>query len=232
MKLLLVRVLLWAFFLLLVGCMEGEFTAIHEEAFTEGSSSEEDSLSTEEEEDFSKGKFVSNCLEIPVDGANACIFGKNPVSDVGQSLAHPPVVNVGSVLAGQSEKIYGLTDMSAFQTYAVKIPGEALESDNFMVDYSILGSSISTSKNTEGEWKYPFNNDSNISVINTHLFFWLNHLAKVVKDITGNFYPEGGKISIIPLVPFIDLVRKFVHLLMPFGPTVIETSWLLVSLNK
>ena len=158
---------------------------------------------------FSQGIRIENCLEESSTEFNACIFGKNPVADEGESLQVLPLVNAGSVLSsGLDEELIGLIDVSDLQTYAVHIPGERLENEDFVVDYSLLSDPLVDSenivRNREGNWKYVFHNEPNFNLLNTNVFFWLNHLAESIKNITGSYYGEGKKIKIIPLYSFHD----------------------------
>ena len=207
---LVIKRLVWIFLLLLLltSCVK-EFRPT-----SKGSS---DSPSIKVGSSFSEGKVVSNCLETSVNGLNACIFGKNVVADAGQSLPLKdlPVVNAGSVLNGLSKNLVGLMDVSDSQNYAVHIPGDELITGDFAVDYSLLTGNVpSYSRNSHGDWKYPFNEDLNFNLVNIHTFFWLNRLAKAIKDVTGSFYAENKKISVVPLVAFSDSSSSGLELLI------------------
>lgn len=187
--------LIWVFPLVwfLTGCMK-EFAPL-----SEGSTG---ISGTEEILPFAKGRFVPNCLEVEVNGANACIFGKNPVADTGQSLSNPPVINAGSILNERETRLYGISDVSELQTYAVNIPGNKLANEDFV---SITFDGADTlPRNADGDWRYLFHNDSNLSTVKTHTFFWINHLAQSIKNTTGIFYAEGQLISVLPVLAVLE----------------------------
>ena len=147
---------------------------------------------------FSEGEIVPDCLETFVNDANACIFGKNPVADEGQSLLNPPVINAGSVLSGKAFRFYGLTDVSFRQTHAVQIPGDKLKNKNFVIR-SLDGAGV-ISRNANGDWKYPFHNDPDLSLVKINTFYWVNRLAQVIEDLIGNFYAEDKKITVVSVL--------------------------------
>ena len=204
---LLISRLVWMSFLILysTGCEQGKFIAMSTTERVDMGSEEPEDRPEEELEDFSRGQIIDNCLETSVNRVNACIFGKNLVSDAGQSLPplELPVINLGSFLDSDfAVSLNGLTDMSSFQTYAVHIPGDKLlENDNFFIDYSIFIRPLIVERTVDGDWKHLFPDDSNFNLLNTHTFFWVNHLAKVIKDTTGSFYAEGEKVGVHPFYP-------------------------------
>ena len=157
--------------------------------------------------DFIRGRRVENCLDISLSDSNACIFGKNPVADVGESLNVLPLVNAGAVLSSEfEEELIGLVDVSSLQDYAVSIPGDRLETEDFLIDYSVFVTPpvdpSDVARNSDGTWKYTFNEEPNFNLLNTHVFFWLNYLAQSIKNVTGTFYGEGKEIKVVPLYFF------------------------------
>ncbi len=154
---------------------------------------------------FGRGQRVENCLKTTTEFANACIFEKNPIAHQGRPL-HPqeiPLVNAGAILNDKSQTLIGINDVSNIQTYAVRIPGDQLKSQFFSVDYSKVGSSEEPlKKNLHDDWKYAFHNDINMSLVDIHAFFWLNHLSKRVQKLTGQWHPKDKSISVLPFVAF------------------------------
>ena len=144
---------------------------------------------------------VSNCLEENIDGANACVFKKNPVADSG-STELLPILNTGSHLREDSEIFKALIDLSHLQKYAVNIPGDQLENEKFIITNELNSESVKPTKNNEENWKYPFKDEAGMKLIPIHLFFWVNHLSERVENITGSSYFGKVRISVIPLLAF------------------------------
>lgn len=163
--------------------------------------STENHTPTENFSDFISIGPTPHCLETNLKRANACIFKKNPVADNGSALSIPPVLNTGAVLSKTDTELRPLTDMSYIQTHAVYLPGENLVNDNFIIS-DLNGDHSTVSKNTSGNWKYSFANDSNFSLIQIHIFFWLNYLTDLTTHTMGSSYNHGQKIRVIPVIPF------------------------------
>ena len=144
---------------------------------------------------------VSNCLEENIDGANACVFKKNPVADSG-STEFLPILNTGSQLREDSEIFKALIDLSHLQKYAVNIPGDQLENEKFIITDDLNSESLKPTKNNEENWKYPFKDEAGMKLIPIHLFFWVNHLSERVENITGSSYFGEVRIRVIPLLAF------------------------------
>lgn len=197
--------------LFLASCMKRGFKPI-----SEGQSRAPSIGGGEESDDreitpFSKGRIVSNCLGASVRGANACIFRKNPVADEGRVLSNPPVINAGSFRDRRTNStcgfaLCGLTDVSDFQTYAVHIPGDKLANNDFIVNDDLIegrtGSRVRRTANND--WKHPFHEDPNLSMVKAHTFFWVNHLARSIRDLTGGFYAGGKTIGVLPVLAILQ----------------------------
>lgn len=99
----------------------------------------------------------------------------------------------------------GIGDPSSIQNYAVKIPETSLSSNTFQIrTLTDIGSPIdipmqNLSINNDGNWKYAFPNDPNLTLTYIHTTYWLHQIAIRIKGLTGNFYPEGHGLNVEPL---------------------------------